>query len=75
MSAGPEREVCLVFFMGPPREIERKAESNVIIGLRCAELLHIAFFFSHEERISHIPGAGGAVYLQLRRSDMPLSCL
>lgn len=66
----------MLFFQGPPREIERKAVSNVIIGLHCAELFHIAFFFSsscsHEERTSHIRGAGGAVYLQLRRSDLPL---
>lgn len=39
---------CL--FEGPPREIERKAVSNVIIGLLCAELFHIASLFSHEER-------------------------
>lgn len=62
---------CL--FEGPPREIERKAVSNVIIGLLCAELFHIASLFSHEERTSHIQGAGGAVYLQLRRSDLPLT--
>lgn len=35
-------KVCLVFLKGPPREFERKAVRNVIIGLLCAEL---PFFF------------------------------
>lgn len=56
----------------PPLETEREAVSNVIIGLNCSELFpphrFLCLSLSHEDRTSHIQDAGGAVYLQPRRS-------
>lgn len=46
VSCTGEGGLVLLFFPGISREIEHKAVSNFRIGSHCAELLHVAFFFS-----------------------------